>query len=492
MKRTIVMNLLTSEKRIAVLEDHQTVEFYFTHPQQEDVSGNLYAGRITRVLPGMQAVFVDIGFEKNGFLHRDQLLAYHVHPLPIDEKRKKSVSEFAREGELILVQVEKNSVGNKGPKLTNIIELSGQYVVYLPSGRYIAVSKKMESEAIRDLWRDELQSFLTKDEGAIVRTAAEKSGISGVKEELQGLREQYEELQQLFKSKSKPGLLKSVTSQSDKIIQEVGIHTIDEIIVDDFSTYQELSKKYDQPQITYYRNRENIFSHFNIEVEIDRLQKKIVWLSTGAYLIVEHTEALTIIDVNTGKFTGKTNLKETVLKTNEQAAIEIARQIRLRDIGGMILIDFIDMKTEEEKNIVLKVLKAELTRDRTRTIVYGFTRLGILEMTRKRVRENVVDQLTETCHVCGNGQVPAKEALAYKLERELMELRGRDEEGVWVQATRDIIDIFTKKTPPLQEQLEKSLQMELLFTEKSAAQPSYEIRHIGSRDDIHSRVKRID
>jgi ribonuclease G len=492
MKRTIVMNLLTSEKRIAVLENDKTVEFYFTHPQLEDLSGNIYAGRITRVLPGMQAVFVDIGLERNGFLHRDQLLSYQLNALPFEEKRKKSISEFAREGELIIVQVEKNSVGNKGPKLTNIIELTGRYFVYVPKGNYIAVSKKMKNEAVRTLWRNEMQSLLENHEGAIVRTAAEKTEISNIKKELDKLRSDYNKLDKQLKALNKPGLLINTTSQSDKIIQEVGFNTIDHIIVDEFTIYQQLLEKYGQQHVTYYRDRENIFARYHIEEEIERLHKKNVWLSNGAYLVIEHTEAMTIIDVNTGKFTGKTNLKDTVLRTNEQAAVEIARQIRLRDIGGIILVDFIDMKTETDKNRVLRIMKQELGRDRTRTIVYGFTHLGVLEMTRKRVRENVLHQQTQTCQVCGNGHVQAKEALAYKLERELFELKGRDEEGVWIEATGDIIDQFTRNQSALIDHLKKRLQMELVFSERDAPKPSYEIRHIGSILDIHNRVKGID
>ncbi|WP_246940824.1 Rne/Rng family ribonuclease [Bacillus pinisoli] len=491
MKRKIVMNVNSSEKRVAVLEHDQPVEFYFSHPGLEDISGNIYAGRVTKVLPGMQAVFVDIGLERNGFLHRDQLLSYHLLSLSSEEKRKKNVSEFVREGELLLVQVEKNSVGNKGPKLSNIIELSGQCVVYLPNGQYIAVSKKMNEE-IRLSLKKELQLYLTENEGVIVRTAAEQVELSQIKDELSRLRIESEKLQQQYKQLKKPTLLKSKSNQFEKVIHEVGINSIEKMLVDDFNVYQELKIMYPHQEVVYYQERENIFSHHQIEAELERLQSKIVWLSNGAYLIIEHTEALTVIDVNTGKFTGKTNLKDTVLKTNEQAALEIARQIRLRDIGGMILIDFIDMKSEAEKNKIQKVFNQELQKDRTRTIVYGFTRLGILEMTRKRVRENVNFQQSQDCQVCGNGHVPAKEVLAYKLERELLELRGRDEEGIWVEATEDVMTIFQQNQGILIEGLKNKLHMEIVMTSLIAPKPSYHIRHIGSIADIQSRLKRID
>jgi ribonuclease G len=486
------MNLLTSENRIAILENNKAVEFYFSHPSSEDISGNLYIGRVTKVLPGMQAAFVDIGLEKNGFLHRDQLLSFQTNSLPFEEKKKKNISEFAHEGELLLVQIDKNSVGTKGPKLSNMIELSGQYIVYIPNGNYIAISKKMENESTRSYWRNEMQLILSEQEGVIVRTATEKQTIIEVKEELAKLRLEYQEIQRIMKMTKPPALLKSVATLSVKVLQDIGISNIDEIIVDDISTYQQMKQNCSDIQISYYRERENIFSHYAIETEIERLNKKIVWLPNGAYLIIEHTEALTIIDVNTGKFTGKTNLKETVLKTNEQAAMEIARQIRLRDIGGMILVDFIDMKSEEEKNRILHLLHQHVKHDQTRTIVYGFTQLGIVEMTRKRVRESLFHQQTETCHTCGNGHVSSKEALAYKLERELMELKGHDAEGVWIEATKDILNVLSMQNAELLQTLENKLNMRLIFSEHVDNKPTYVIRHIGAMKDIEKRLNMID
>lgn len=492
LKRTLIMNLLTSEKRIAVLEQNKVVEFYFSHPFSEEINGNIYAGRVTKVLPGMQAVFVDIGLEKNGFLHRDQLLSYHSDSLPMEEKRKKNVNEYVREGELLLVQVEKNSVGTKGPKLSNIVELSGQYIVYIPAGNYIAISKKMENEASRSYWRDQLQTLLHDREGVIVRTAAEKQSIYSLKEELDKLRNEYEELQKDLKKTKSPTLLKSVDNLAEKVIHQIGILNIDEIIIDEMSLYQRMKQMYPLASISYYRERENIFSHFSIDLEVERLTKKMVWLSNGAYLIFEHTEAMTIIDVNTGKYTGKTNLKETVWKTNEQAAIEIARQIRLRDIGGIILIDFIDMKSEDERNRILQLMKDRVSQDRTRTIIYGFTQLGILEMTRKRVRENVLIQQTAPCSTCGNGYVPSREALTYKLERELIELKGRDIEGVWVEATQDIIHLLNDQNYQLNKVLENNLHLKLFLSERLAPKPDYVIRHIGSIKEIKDRLNIID
>lgn len=480
------MNLLTNEKRIAVLEHAKAAEFYFSHPSSEDLTGNIYVGRVTKVLPGMQAAFVDIGLEKNGFLHRDQLISFHTSSLDSNTKKEKSISEFVREGESLLVQVEKNSVGTKGPKLTNLVEISGKSIIYVPHGNYVAISKKMKNEETRLFWRELLSSLITNPEGVVVRTSAEQSTMEDLKEELDKLRSLYREMEVKHKSSKAPTLIHRTENLAEKFIKALGEETVQEVIVDTSSEVQKLKDAYPSLQVSFYRGKENIFTHYSIEQDVERLSKKIVWLKNGSYLVIEHTEAMTIIDVNTGKFTGKTNLRDTVYKTNEQAVVEIARQIRLRDIGGMILIDLIDMKSNEDRSNILRALSEQLKNDRTRTVVYGFTQLGILEMTRKRVRENALVQSTELCHTCGSGYVQSKEATLYKLERELMELRGQDAEAVWIEATNHVVELIKYGTEL--DFLEKSLQMKLYFSEMKDAKPNYYIRHIGSRKEIEERM----
>lgn len=480
------MNLLTTEKRIAVLENSKAAEFYFSHPASEDLTGNIYLGKVTKVLPGMQAAFVDIGINKNGFLHRDQLISYQTSELELEKKKEKNIREFVHEGELLLVQVEKNSVGTKGPKLTNLIELSGESLVYVPNGNYVAVSKKMQNEETRTLWRETVRSLLTGFEGVVIRTSAENSSATTIHEEINRLRNEYMSIMKKSKSAKAPSLLYTTESVAEKILASIGMDTVEEVIVDTSHAFQIMKSKFPSVKASYYNGKENIFSHYSIEQEIERLSKKIVWLQNGSYLVIEHTEAMTIIDVNTGKFTGKSNLKDTVLKANEQAAIEIARQIRLRDIGGMILIDFIDMKSDEDRSRIERVLKEQLRGDRTRTVVYGFTKLGILEMTRKRVRENILFQTSEICQTCGNGHVSSREVVLYKLERELMEFRGVDAEAIWVEATKHLLDLL--KNTSLIETIENTLQVKLFFTELLDAKPNYYIRHIGSKIEIEERM----
>ncbi len=483
------MNLQSSEKRVAILENGMAVEFYFSHPTSEEINRNIYMGRVTKVLPGLQAAFIDIGLERNGFLHRDQLYSFQNSNKSKEEAKKKNISEFVREGELLVVQVEKNSLGTKGPKLTNIIEFPGQFLIYVPKGNYIAISKKMVNEEIRESWKNVLQSQLNEHEGIIIRTAVEKQTELVVVAELNRLRRDFSEFQTLMQNTKKPTLLKSFDSLPDRLIQEIGSQSIEEITIDEINEYKRLKDVYTDIKFTYHLKKENIFSHYSLEQEIEKISSNLVALPNGSNLLIEHTEAMTIIDVNTGKFTGKTNLKDTVWKTNSQAALEVARQIRLRDIGGMILVDFIDMKSEEERNRIIQLIKQQVSLDSTRTIVYGFTKLGILEMTRKRVRENVYQQKMETCLICRNGNVPSKEALTYKLERELFELIGIDAEAIWVEATKGILDILLSEVTQLKETIENYLQKKLYLTEKANSKPTYVIRHIGSVKEIEGRIK---
>ncbi|MBM6619740.1 Rne/Rng family ribonuclease [Bacillus suaedaesalsae] len=478
------MNLLTTEKRIAVLEDAKAAEFYFSHPASEDLTGNIYIGRVTKVLPGMQAAFVDIGLEKNGFLHRDQLITYHTNTL--ETKREKNISEFVREGESLLVQVEKNSVGTKGPKLTNVIEVGGHSIIYVPNGNYVAISKKMKNEETRSFWRNLFNDMLRSPEGVVARTSTENCSVEEIQKELDKLRNVYNEIQEKQKHTKAPALLHASDHLSERYLKSIGTETIHEVIVDTSHDFQRIKHAYPNLSVQYYDGKENIFTHYSLETEVDRLSKKIVWLSNGSYLIIEHTEAMTVIDVNTGKFTGKTNLKDTVFKTNEQAVVEIARQLRLRDIGGMILIDLIDMKSAEDKAKLIRVFSEHLKKDRTRTVVYGFTQLGILEMTRKRVRENIVHQQTEQCITCGNGYVQSKNSLMYKLERELMELRGNDAEVIWIEATFHLVELMNETQ--MFDLLENALRVKLYVSEMKDVKPNYYIRHIGSLKEIEERM----
>lgn len=491
MNKKLIMNLSTSEKRVAILENGQAVEFIIQQPENKEIAGNIYYGKVTDVLPGMQAAFVDLGLNKNGYIHLSQLHSYNLRKTGQGNMTQQSISNYVHQGEKILVQVEKDAFGNKGPKLTGLIEIPGNNLVYLPFGNYIGVSKKM---AERDKWRILGEKWVEENEGIVFRTSCEGKSEENIYKELTFLRDQFKDITLKQRAAKAPALLYEESSIAKRLLRELPISQIDEIVIDDFQSYtslkQQLSFLEKPPVLTYYSKKENIFSHFHLEQELEKALKHIVWLNNGAYIIIEQTEAMTVIDVNTGKYAGKSNLEETVLKTNIMAAEEIARQLRLRDIGGIIIIDFIDMKNNNEKNLVLATLKRAFQHDRMRINIVGFTGLGLVELTRKKVRPNLNMLLTKSCPACsGKGYINKDEAIAYKLERELWEYRSTEVEAIWIETTAAVIHCLAGEENKHLQRLQEMLQLEIHLTKNEALESYYEIRHLGTIKDVNERIR---
>ncbi|MCH1626556.1 Rne/Rng family ribonuclease [Fredinandcohnia quinoae] len=490
--KKVIMNVTTSEKRIAVMENNEVIELHLHQPMHEDIVGNIYSGRVIDVLPGMQAAFIDIGFGKNGFIHRDQLLEYQQSSLP--EKEKKSISSFVRQGEEIIVQVTKEGSDRKGPRLTGIIEIPGSYLVYVPNGDYVAVSRKMKLEEERERWREIGETYRRSREGLIIRTVCEKQDDQVILEELKYLRQKYESILARQKQQKPPSILYEANDIVERIFAEQSNEKLVEIVVDDSLVYRQIKERLGEHEerVSLFVNKENIFSFYGIDNEIEKALKHIVWLDNGAYLLIEQTEALTVIDVNTGKFQGKENLRDTVLRTNILAAKEIAYQLKLRDLSGIVLVDFIDMKDEGDKQKVIQAFKRASTNDRNRIRILGFTKLGILELTRKKLRQNISELVQMNCPVCsGTGRVGSPETIAFKLERELWELRGMDHEAVWIEATKDVSTVFKGKSNEHTERLEKTLLFKIHITELESPIPSYLVRHFGMNAEIVERIQSI-
>jgi ribonuclease G len=479
---TLVINYLGREKRYALIKDDKLEKLVIEQPKQESSVGNIYFGTVTKVLPGMNAAFVDIGQAKNGFLHGDKL------PASLELKDKNNgIASMVHQGEKLLVQVEKDATGNKGPRLTGIIELTGHCVVYMPRGFYIAVSKKIEDPYVREDWRQFGLENKREEEGILFRTACEQTPKEAVLEELEELRERYKKMIVLSQTAKKPGLILEKDSFIEEIQTELSKMNRGEIIVDHLELKQMLAKgnRNEQLALIHFRQKENIFTAYGIDHEIEKALKRIVWLEKGAYLIFDETEALTIIDVNTGKFSGKNNLRDTIIKTNELAAAEIARQLRLRDIGGMVLIDFIDMKDAEDRNRVRKTMERSLKYDEKRTRIVGFTPLGILQLTRKRTKVSISENLETKCEIChGTGKVLSPETVAFQLERELLELRNSDYEGVLVETTREVQEIFSGSKNIEQERLEEFIGLKIVFSIIELAKPSYNVKQLGDLENI--------
>ncbi len=477
------MNYTATEKRFAYVRNHRVEKLVFDRPEQRSLVGNIYFGIVTKVLPGMNAAFIDIGQEKNAYLHRDVLASYVQSPEPAIEKAKKNVASFVHQGEKLLVQVDKDATGPKGARVTGIIEIPGDHLIYMPEGRYVAVSKKIsiKESHLRTLG----QQLKEEKEGIIFRTSSITATEQEIAEELNSLRAQYKEMTNQAADLKKPGVLFQKDSFLEMVGDELSRMKNGEVIVDDLSLKKQLEHKNSLVTVSYYSGKENIFSVNRVEHEIDKALKRVVWLENGAYLIFDETEALTIIDVNTGKFSGKGDYQDTVLKTNELAAVEIVRQLRLRDIGGIVLIDFIDMKSEKDKQSILASIESELRKDERRTKIIGFTPLGILQLTRKKTKVSISEALKVKCPVCeGTGRILSPETVAFRLERELIEHRHSEHEAVLIEATKEVIEALSGHLAILEEML----HFKVYFSEVPSIHHQYVIKQFGDENEISEKA----
>ncbi|MDN3020211.1 Rne/Rng family ribonuclease [Paenibacillus sp. BSR1-1] len=477
---TLIVNYFGREKRYAVLRDKQVEKIIIDRPEHQSLVGNIYFGTVTKVLPGMNAAFIDIGEEKNAYLHRDNLSSYIL-----STEKQKNISSFVHQGEKLLVQVDKDATGTKGPKVTGIIEIQGSNLIYMPKGHYIAVSKKIADERQNAALKRLGSRLKTEEEGIIFRTSSLNSIEEEIIVELNFLRSQYQELLQTAASLKKSGIIFQKDSFLEMLIEQVSKMTSGEVIIDDLNVKKMLEQKNTHVTFTYYNSLENIFSANKIEHEIEKALKRVVWLDQGAYLIFDETEALTIIDVNTGKFSGKADYQDTVLKTNQLAAKEIVRQLRLRDIGGIVLIDFIDMKREKDKQAIFDLFEKELAKDEKRTKLIGFTPLGILQLTRKKTKVALSEALKVKCPVCdGTGRILSAETIAFRLERELLEHRHSEFEAVLIETTKEVKELLQSHL----EILEEMLHFKVFFAILPAPDHHYVLKQFGTVDEISQKA----
>lgn len=487
--------MLTNEKRLAILENKKVTEILIERPATNKLIGNVYKGKVVNVLPGMQAAFVDIGLDKNGFLYRDELVSFQQLEEYEAKKKERSISQFVTVGQEILVQVTKEGFGKKGPRLTGVISFPGKYIVYMPNGGYVGVSKRMQTETAREKWRKIGTELCQAGEGMIIRTATENLTEAKVAQDLFFLRKLWEDVWKEGKNKKPPALIHEDNSLVEKVVRDFSFDDVTEIIIDSMKDYLLLKEMFNPfplflEKLHYYQERENIFSYYNIEIELEKALRRQVWLKSGANLVIDQTEALTVIDVNTGKFTGKLDLQDTIVKTNSEAATEIARQLRLRDIGGIIIIDFIDMKNDLNKETVLYAFLAALKSDRTKTNVVGFTGLGLLEMTRKKVRQNLQDSISSQCTSCkGKGKVLSAEAVAHKVERTLWEYKGMDSEALLVEVPANVAQILNSAKGEYLNKLANNLHYQIFVkTNQALAPDDFTISFVGSVKEVQSRI----
>ena len=480
---TLLVNYNAREKRFAFLRNNRVEQIMFDRPEHRSLVGNIYFGTVTKVLPGMNAAFIDIGGEKNAYLHRDVLPSYVQSP-----ERQKNITSFVHQGEKMLVQVNKDSTGTKGPRVTALLELQGNHLVYMPQGRYVAVSKKIAEESKKEALRQIGNKIKIEEEGLIIRTSGIYSSEEELQAELEDLRIRYQELHKKTLGLKKPGLLFQQDTFIEMVMNQVARMRGGEVIVDDIAVKKTLEQVNDKVKTTFYNGKENIFSANKVEHEIDKALKRIVWLDHGAYLIFDETEALTIIDVNTGKFSGKTDYQDTVFKTNQLAAKEIVRQLKLRDIGGIILIDFIDMKRDDDKQSILETVETELKKDEKRTKIIGYTPLGILQLTRKKTKVALSEALQVKCPACeGTGRILSAETMAFRLERELLEHRHAEYEAILIETTIEVKEVLLGPNEAHREALEDLLHLKLYFSIQSSIPHYYVLKQFGDEEVLSQK-----
>lgn len=452
MTSEILISRSIGETRVARLENGELTEFLVERENVKSLLGGIYKGRVARVLPGMQAAFVELGLAKTGFLYVDlvvdpQAQADKVIDHALDpeeahdssdedgdegaeqttERRKtpsRPIQDLLKEGQEILVQITKEPMGTKGPRLTGYVSLPGRYLVYLPDSNTVGVSRRIEDAEERSRLKEVVEKIRPPKGGVIVRTVAEGASEKNLKDDLEYILKVWGNLKKSFEKQKSIGLLWQDFDLALRIVRDRVTEDVERILVDDLDLFKQMTKFIQlfssklKKRLELFTGPLPLFETYGIETEVNRATSRKVWLKSGGYILIDETEALTSIDVNTGRFVGKRNLEETLLLTNLEALKEIAYQIRLRNLGGIIVVDFIDMERVEHREQVYSSFTDELKKDPVKTQVYPMSQLGLVELTRKRTRESLSKTLSGPCPTCdGLGQVESKETFAYRLFR---------------------------------------------------------------------------
>ena len=425
----LLMNVTPNETRIALVETGMLREVHIERQAKRGIVGNIYKGRVTRVLPGMQSAFVDIGLEKAAFLHAADIVS-HTECVDENEQKQfkvKSISELVREGQDIVVQVVKDPLGTKGARLTTDITLPSRHLVFMPENSHVGVSQRIESEEERARLKALVEPFCDELGGFIIRTVTEGASEEELRQDAEFLKRLWRkvlERKSKYPTKSK---IYGEPALPQRILRDFIGTNLEKIRIDSKLCFSEVKEFTDEfmpelsDKLVLYSGNQPIFDVYGVENAIQTALDKRVNLKSGGYLIIEQTEAMTTIDINTGAFVGHRNLEETIFNTNIEATKAIAQQLQLRNLGGIIIIDFIDMQTDEHRNRVLESLCDALSKDRVKTNVNGFTQLGLVEMTRKRTRESLEHVLCDECPTChGRGRVKTVETVCYEIMREII------------------------------------------------------------------------
>ena len=461
----IAINVRREETRVAVLENRVVTDLYVDRAKQKDFVGNIYNGKVAKVLPGMQAAFVDIGLEKAAFMHVSDLSA-DAEPgdtlMDADEDdrgpelpkpRRQSlrpIEKLLQQGQELMVQISKGPIGTKGPRVTTYVSLPGRYLVFMPNVEHVGVSRRIPKDEERARLKEIMKRVRRPGYGYIVRTVSE-----GVSEE--ELRSDVEFLDLLWQDVLKnrgqlpaPNLLHTDLTLSFRVVRDLFTKKVDRLLVDSKEEYEAIRDFIHRflpeqtSRIQYYDKEDSLFDYLGVEMEIARALNRKVWLKSGGHIVVDHTEAMTVIDVNTGRYVGKHDQEETILKNNLEAVKEIAYQIKLRGIGGIIVIDFIDMEREKNRERVYQALVEAMTHDKARTRISRISDLGLVEISRERVREDLLRTMSEPCHYCeGRGYTKSPTTVAYEIFREIRRIGSlHDDQKIVVGAHPTVTELL--------------------------------------------------
>jgi ribonuclease G len=478
MSEEVLINVTPQETRVAVTGSGVVQELLIERSASRGLVGNIYMGRVARVLPGMQSAFLEIGLDRAAFLHVADIWSNREPARPIEK--------ILAEGQPILVQVVKDPIGTKGARLSTQISIAGRLLVYLPNDPHIGISQRIEDEGGRQALRDRLKELLPPDEkgGFIVRTLAESAGEEELRADLAYLSNLWTAIRERSLGAEPPQLLYQDLSLAQRVLRDMVTAGTARVVVDSRENFQKLAAFAESymPQVRsrleHYTGERPLFDLYNVETEIEKALSRRVDLKSGGYLIIDQTEAMTTVDVNTGGFVGSRNFDDTVFKTNLEAAQAIARQLRLRNLGGIIIVDFIDMASPEHRAAVLEEFRRALARDRTRVTVSGFTALGLVEMTRKRTRESLAHVLCQPCPTCdGRGAIKTAHTVCYEILREILrEARAFNAREFRVLASQPVIDLFQEEESAsvamLQDFIGKPISMQV---ESSYTQEQFDI-----------------
>ena len=481
MSTEIIINSASEETRVAVLENKEVVELYIDRRRESGIAGNTYKGKVVKILPGIQSAFVDIGLEKAAFLYvSDAGADAEEYARMIEEeglegrtefKTQHSIEDILQEGQEIMVQVSKEPIGTKGARITSYLSLPGRYLVLMPTVEHIGISRRIKDGKERARLKEIVQSIKKPGMGYIIRTASEEVDRESLTADAEFLELLWENIQRKKEGISAPALLYSELDLTFRTVRDLFTSKVDRLVIDSRSEYErirEFVRLYLPgmlPRVELHEGDEPIFEAYDIEAEINRALDKKVWLKSGGYIVIDHAEALTVIDVNTGKYVGKRDPEETITQTNLEAVKEVAYQLRLRNIGGIIIIDFIDMEKEKNREKVFNAMQEAFAKDRARTNIIRMSELGLIEMSRKRTKENLMRTLCEPCNYCGGrGYTKSVTTIGYELFRKIRKLsRITKDKKILVTVHPSVANFIFDEERQIIEELEKEYQKRIVI-----------------------------